>query len=328
MASVVVVGPGALGTLFAVRLHAAGHDVTMATRTAKQAKELAKKGLLLLDDRGRHVVHVPTTHKAGQEADAVVIATKCAAAPDVAAAWRQAPHVPIIGLQNGLLGDAMAQAAGPGYVPCTVGFPATYEDVGVSRETGTGALHVGPWPDGAAQAAHEGAARLLKDVAPTFVSSNMRGVAWTKLLINSVGMVGTLAGVGLGDLLKERAARDAFVHIIREGHEAGLADGVDFEKVAGFHPKLLSGLGRIGGRPAQHAVIGLIGRKYRRMRSSSLQSLGRGQRTEALYLNGHIQATAQRHGIHTPVNDAILAGIHDIERGARPGMERLADLPL
>lgn len=300
----------------------------MATRTAKQAKQLAKDGLLLLDDRGRHLVKVPTTHKAGGDADAVIVATKCAAAPDVAAAWRQAPHVPVIGLQNGLVGDAMAQAAGPGYVPCTVGFPATYEGLGASRETGTGALHVGPWPHGPVQASHEMAARLLAPVAPVLQSSNMHGVAWTKLLINSVGMVGTLTGMGLGDLLRHREAKEAFMAIIQEGHAAGLADGVQFEKVAGFHPKLLDRVGRIGGKPAQHAIIGLIGRKYRRMRSSSLQSLQRGQKTEAAYLNGYIQATGQRHGVHTPVNDALLAEIHDVERGGQPSLERLASLPL
>lgn len=67
--------------------------------------------------------------------------------------------------------------------------------------------------------------------------------------------------------------------------------------------------------------------KTRRIRSSSLQSLERGRRTEVDYLNGYICRQGQRHGVPTPVNDAVVAMIHAIEDGRRPvAMANLADL--
>ena len=214
-------------------------------------------------------------------------------------------------------------------MPCTVGFPASWDGPGRSVQTATGALHVGAWPAGAWSRHEEVAVDLLADVAPVLASDNMRGVAWSKLLINSVGMVGTLTGQGMGDLLRDARAKEAFLRIIEEGHEAGLAEGVSFEKVAGFHPRLLGRVGRIGGRTAQRALVGVIGRKYRRMKSSSLQSLDRGQKTEAAYLNGQIAATARHHGVHTPVNDALFHVIQEVEAGrAQPAPELLDRLPL
>lgn len=327
VAHVVVVGPGALGTLFAVRLAQAGHQITMACRTSKTAKAVAKQGLILEDDRGTHTVDVVCVHKPKQleaPADAIVVATKCHDARDAVETWSPSdPAVPVICLQNGLESERTATVAGPGFVPATVGFPASWEGPGRSIETGHGAIHLGRWPSGPPSGLHERAEALLSSVAPVFVSTNMAGVAWSKVLINSVGMVGAVTGQGLGELLQDKRARDVFLAIMEEGHQSGLAAGITFEKVAGFHPNRLKRLGQIGGRRAQHAAIGLIGRKYRRMRSSSLQGLARGQKTEVAYLNAAIVETARRYGIATPANDAVVHLVQQIEGGHAPPHPRL-----
>jgi 2-dehydropantoate 2-reductase len=72
-----------------------------------------------------------------------------------------------------------------------------------------------------------------------------------------------------------------------------------------------------------------VGHKYRRLKSSLLQSLERGRPTEIDYLNGYICAKGRELGIHTPLNDAVVAMIKEIEAGGRvirPG--NLGDLPL
>ena len=63
----------------------------------------------------------------------------------------------------------------------------------------------------------------------------------------------------------------------------------------------------------RHLMIRFIGFKYRRLKSSSLQSLERGRKTEVDYFNGYIVRNAQQYGVNVPVNARIVDIIHEIE---------------
>lgn len=67
----------------------------------------------------------------------------------------------------------------------------------------------------------------------------------------------------------------------------------------------------------KHLIIGMIGLKYRRLKSSSLQSLENGLKTEIDYLNGFISQKAAGLGITTPINDLLVRIIKEIEAGRR-----------
>jgi 2-dehydropantoate 2-reductase len=76
----------------------------------------------------------------------------------------------------------------------------------------------------------------------------------------------------------------------------------------------------------RHCVIRMIGFKYRRIRSSSLQSLERGRPTEIDDLNGYICDRAAEHAVPVPVNRAAVAMVKEIEGGQRlVTMENLND---
>jgi 2-dehydropantoate 2-reductase len=194
----------------------------------------------------------------------------------------------------------------------------------MSVQTGPGHLILGAWPGGpATQAVHE-AAVLLAPAASVEASANMRGVKWSKLLINScISTLGVAAGVELSRLLEDRRARRAFLAVVEEGYRAGQAAGVRFEPVAGFRPWMFA-----KPLPGRHVLLRAIGHRQGRHKSSSLQSLERGQRTEVDQLNGHIVATARRNGLEAPVNAALVDLVHRIEEGTlRPDPANLAALP-
>jgi len=326
---VLVVGPGAIGALVAARLADAGTEVVVACRTAESAKAFARSGVVAIDPDGHSVKAMPRFVHDPAELDVaprlLVLATKCSAAEVALALWLPAigPDTPVLAVQNGVLGDRMAALAGDRLVECTVALPATLEGPGRSVQTGPGHFIIGPWPKPHPRdepAAFKQVAQLLAPAGPVRASANMLGTKWSKLLVNScMTSLGVLTGQELGVLLRERAAQDAFLRIVEEGHAAGEADGVRFEEVAGFRPGLFAA--RIPGR---RLLLSVVARRYRRHRSSSLQSLERGQKTEVDYLNGHIAATARRHGLAAPVNAAIVEVVHRIESGkAAPGMEHL-----
>jgi 2-dehydropantoate 2-reductase len=64
-------------------------------------------------------------------------------------------------------------------------------------------------------------------------------------------------------------------------------------------------------------MIRVIGFKYRKLKSSTLQSLERGRLTEIDYLNGYIVRNADVHGVPVPVNTTIVRMVHEIEQKKR-----------
>ena len=58
--------------------------------------------------------------------------------------------------------------------------------------------------------------------------------------------------------------------------------------------------------------------KYRELKSSSLQSLQRGRKTEVANYNGYIVAKGKELGVSTPVNAKLTAMVEEIEAGKRP----------
>ena len=67
----------------------------------------------------------------------------------------------------------------------------------------------------------------------------------------------------------------------------------------------------------RHFLLRMLGFKYRRLRSSSLTSLQRGRRTEIDYLNGYVAQKGREFNVPTPVNDAIITMVKEIEAGKR-----------
>lgn len=64
-------------------------------------------------------------------------------------------------------------------------------------------------------------------------------------------------------------------------------------------------------------TIRVIGMKYRRLKSSSLQSLERGRKTEVDNYNGYISAKGFLHDVPTPVNNQLVRMVKEIEEGKR-----------
>ncbi len=338
---VLVIGPGAIGALVAGRLAMAGHPVVVACRTRATATTIAQRGVIVEGPDGKrsHARVIAASEPAqldGIEGGvpafrAVVLATKVADAPGALGPWLDVvdPSVPVVAMQNGLPDPRVAAMAGDRLVECVVAFPATLGGIGESVQTGPGDFIIGYLGAGDADEL-EGVRRVLDAVVPTRVSDNVLGAKWTKLLINAcITSLGVVTGGDLGGLLRRKEARALFLRIMAEGVEAGRAEGIVFESVSGLDPSRLAGLSRLGapGRGLQHLVLRVLGRKVRRQRSSSLQSLERGRRTEVDALNGAIVSAAAAHRKAAPVNGRILDVIHRIERGeAQPDIAHLAYL--
>ncbi|CAB1062130.1 2-dehydropantoate 2-reductase (EC [Olavius sp. associated proteobacterium Delta 1] len=162
--------------------------------------------------------------------------------------------------------------------------------------------------------------QLLSSVYATRISNNIMGELYSKLIINScINSLGVIGGVTLGQLLANKKVRCIFIELMQEAMAVAAAMKIKVEPAGAGkldYYKLLVGKTWLA-RFKRHLTIRIIGFKYRRIKSSSLQSIERGRRTEVDYLNGYICDHGRKYGVSTPVNDAVRDMVREIEVGKR-----------
>ncbi len=68
----------------------------------------------------------------------------------------------------------------------------------------------------------------------------------------------------------------------------------------------------------RQAIMMLVGLKFRKLKSSMLQSLERGRTPEIEFMNGYVVEKGQAVGVPTPANAALAAMVREIAAGKRP----------
>ncbi len=314
---IVIVGPGALGIVTAVRLANAAAQVTLAARSAEKARVLAGQGLRLdvVGGQSEHAMLpvVAAPEELAQPADVLIIATKCRQALAAAESWLPAlSHDGIlVPFQNGLMGETFAALAGERLVECVVYYPASLLATGHARLTGPGHLHFGQWPAGPVTPAVERVAELLSPVLPTFTHADMFSVKWNKLVANSaMTSLAVISGLEMGGMMRHGVIRKVLLAVVEESLTVAKAAGATPMPLGAFDPE------RIVKLPRWIAGVGLriATRKHGAYKSSGQQSLERGEPTEVDYLNGRVFEEAARLGLPAPLNGALVSAVHEVER--------------
>jgi len=297
---VVVLGVGAVGSLFAARLAAAGNAVTAVGRPAHVAA-IRSAGLRILD-HGTEVVPLEavTELPAGVGVDAALLTTKTydlgAAATALARAVRS--PVPTLLPQNGLgvedvangaLGSAGWRDPSSWTVRAIHSVPVTWVGPGVVREAGTGEILL-PEPDGPTGTHVRRFEDLLRGAG--FSVRTVRDFdreVWRKALLNAaINPVTALRGVPNGRLLEEPARGEALA-LLHEALEAARAAGHDFSE-----PEAVRDLEKVARATAEN-------------RSSMLQDLDRGRPTEVDSISGALLRVASAHGLDLPATRQVIA---------------------
>ncbi len=322
---IAVVGAGAIGGTTAAFLAKAAWDVVLVCKHQETVDLATDPGLHVCGVRGDQHVKVKGVKEIADlpdKIDTVLLATKATDCTDAARAVLPllSDNGFVVSLQNGICEDVIAKVVGrERVIGCVVGWGATMHGPGELEVTSDGEFVIGNIdnkPDRRLLLLKE----MLDCVVPTRLSSNIMGELYSKLIINScINSLGVIAGLRLGKLLADRRVRRIFVQIMSEAMavahamklkvEPGGGGKLDYYRFLGSH-SLLGDLRR-------HVLIRIIGFKYRRIRSSSLQSLERGRLTEIDFLNGYICDKGREYGVPTPVNAAIVKMIKEIETGAR-----------
>jgi 2-dehydropantoate 2-reductase len=321
---IAMIGAGAIGGITAAYMAAAGKDIELVCKHQETADAANGEGLLIKGVRGERRMHVKAVKEienlSGKK-DVVMIAVKAYDMPDAA---RRAlpcikPDTLVVSMQNGICTDALAEIVGAERaVGCVIGWGATMLGRTTLDMTGEGEFVIGGILPGMEDKLAE-LKGMLETVMPTRVSPEIESELYSKMVVNScITSLGVISGLRLGDMLKKRKARELFLGIVREAVAAAEAMNM---KIPPYGGKLdYYALARNKNwldRAKGHIIIRIVGFKYRRLKSSSLQSLQRGKPTEIDYFNGYIAKKGADLGVPTPVNDAVVKMVKEIEAGKR-----------
>ncbi len=324
---VLILGTGGIGGIVAAHLFEAGQcDVVPVGRNAAQREAVARGGFRLRGlEPERSIPGQIFAEMPPGPYDFVLLAVQ---PPEVeAAALAAQPHLApegrIVCFQNGLCEERVARALGSEaqVLGGVVVWGGTSIEPGVYERTSIGGFVLGRL-DGKHEPALERLAALLTPIGPVKLTPNLRGARWSKLAINcAISTLGTLAGVRLGELLRFQYTRRLTLEIFTECVEVARASGVHLEKVSGtldvdwIALDAAARKGRISSaRIRKHAIVWLVGLKFRRMRSSMLTALEKGRTPPVDFLNGEVVDRGRALGIPVPANAAAQAAVWKLAR--------------
>lgn len=321
---IAVIGAGAIGGITAALIRKAGYDVEIVCKYGDLSRRINDEGIHVFGICGDNRVAMPAVPETGDMQsgkDLVLLATK--ATDMIPAAEALLPFLGdearVVSLQNGICEEALAEVLGEKRViGCVVEWGATMHSPGDLEMTSEGEFVIGTM-DGRKDPKLAAIKSVLDTVVPTTISDNLMGRLYAKLIVNScITSLGAVCGLYMGEMLANRKARNIFIDIMQEAMAVANAMELYVEPIGGKldYYKFTKGNGVLS-QLRRHLMIRLIGFKYRRLKSSSLQSLERGKPTEIDYLNGYIADKGRQFGVPTPVNDNVIRMIKEIEAGTR-----------
>jgi 2-dehydropantoate 2-reductase len=331
-----MVGAGAIGGVTAAFISKAGYDLEIVCKHKDLADKINDDGIDITGIKGNHRIRmkgIEAISDLSGPKDLIFLATK--ANDCVAAAKDLIPFLKldsmVVSLQNGISEHALAEVLGKErIVGCVVGWGASNNGQGELEVTSEGEFVIGNIENKTEDDRLGFIQQLLNLVCPTRISKNIIGELYSKLIINScINSLGVIGGVKLGQLLADKNTRKVFIMLMREAMAVANAMNIKVEPAGGGkldYYDFLKGNGLLAD-VKRDLTIRMMGFKYRRIKSSSLQSLERGHRTEIDYLNGYICDKGKKCNVPTPVNNAVRKMVLDIEDGIRKmSMDNIKDL--
>ncbi len=286
---ILIVGTGAMATLFAWRLARAGSKVTLLGSWRPGLDALRRSGARLVDARGPEqsapvgVAESPEECAGVQQAIVLVKSWQTQRAATQLEQCLSSDGLALT-LQNGLVNfEILAEALGSKRVALgTTTAGATLLGPGLVKPAGNGSVsiqahpHLGQLPSALRLAGFK--VEMIQDA---------QALLWSKLVINSaINPLTALLRVPNGELLRRPTARALMRALAEETAAIAAAEGIHlaFEDAA--------------------AAVEGVARETAGNYSSMLQDVQRGAPTEIDAICGAIVQTAQRQGRAAPLNEA------------------------
>lgn len=289
-----VIGAGALGTFYSAMMAAAGEDVTLICRE-KDAGRL-KNGVVVTG--AIEATARPAIATKPVLADIVFVTVKSYDVADAVKDIQTNPATLVVVVHNGLGSDEVAIAAlGPCRVATGISYSGiTYLEPGKVAVAGYTETVIGSADPEARDRLDLALFALNHAGLKARIADDIRTVQWEKLFANvGINAITAITGLNNGMLLEVPALKDLVSAAVREAALVAAASGIRTH---------------IDPLEQTYKVI----RETSRNRSSMLQDVSKGKRTEIDVLNGRICELGRKYGVQTPVNEALAALVKGLEK--------------
>jgi 2-dehydropantoate 2-reductase len=293
---VAVLGSGGIGGYYGALLARSGHDVAFIARGA-HLEAMQRRGLTVRTSEGESTIPVTASADTASvgTVDLVLFSVKSYDTATAAQALTplMARDTAVITFQNGLdnveaiaaVAGSEAVLAGAVYVALQLVGPGV-----ILRTGGEGKTLFGELSGTLTERVQRIAGAFRQSGIPHEVTTDIRRVLWDKFLfITGIGGVTALARSGIGPLLASAAGR-SLLH-------AACAEIVAVAQAEGGHLQ----------PAAVDAVLAQAVTLPSPWRSSMARDLEEGRRLEVDTLSGAVVRRGIKHGIPTPVHQAIVA---------------------
>lgn len=294
---IAILGMGAMGSVYAGLLAAAGLDVWGVDIWADHVEAIRRGGLRLSGASGEKTVRLNATTKAQDvgKADLVIIATKASGVEAAAKAAKEilAPDGVVLTIQNGLgSAERVANIVGSERVLIGVvgGFGASIPSPGHAHHNGWEFVRLGEYDGGVTPRLEEVGKIWEKGGFKVLIFPDIHKMVWEKFICN-VAFSGTCAvlGMTIGEVLADPDASSVSFACATEAYEVARALGI---KVEITDPV---------------AYVRAFGEKIPHARPSLLLDHMAKRRSEIDVINGAVPREAAKVGLTAPVNTTIVA---------------------
>jgi len=154
----------------------------------------------------------------------------------------------------------------------------------------------------------------------TQYGGNFEGDQWAKLLVNLNNALNTLSGGTLREGFLQKDYRRAFAAVIQEGLNVAEAKNIEIGQFNGRSPKTVIKLLKLPSA-LYRTLMDRIVKIDAKARSSMLDDLEIGRKSEIEYLQGEIVRQGKAQGIETYANSKILDAVNlAFEQGVSPNL--------
>jgi len=287
---VAVVGPGAIGCLFAARLARSGVKTYLVDHNPERIARLDKSGIVVEAHSGSYTEKPTLQLNVPSAVSLVIVCTKAYST----GALRFPPEVPILTLQNGLGNvETLCSAVGSQRVLAGATSEAsTLLGEGRVRHAAAGTTHIGAWtscdPAPAAAFLHNAGFNVVVTEAPG-------QLIWEKAAISAgINPLTALLNVPNGRLLELVEIRQLMRDLVVEAAKVASTEGYRFD----------------------HSLIELteeVCRNTSENISSMLQDIRNGKQTEIENISGEILRRAQIASLPTPRTRVVYQLVRGLE---------------
>ncbi len=305
---IAITGPGAMGRLLASHLWQAKQSTVLIDHRPDRAERLDKHGItVVMDGETSPRTFRPTVSAYPEKAgimDWIIVLVKSYHTADALPALKAMSDgdTMILSLQNGMGQEDILKREIPETriaLGVTAHGAAIYGDS--VKHSGKGMTFIGPLKKGdpAGLAKCRKLAELLNSADwKTMAVEDIAPCRWKKLVANcAINALTAITGVKNGELVRDSKLEHVMLMAAREAHDTACAAGVNMDV---SQDEILEFVKNICNNTAEN-------------RSSMLQDITSGRRTEIDFINMAITDRAAKLGLPVPVNETLSAIIKQME---------------